>query len=322
MAHHFATSRLRRRQGWGNSPDNFIGPETPGVPGNWDDKSGKFKPFRDGNNKILRQGARFRVFEYTEDANGALTSPREIVVGGDLVDIEWRVHLANRKASFFVFDGLNGSKDNFVARSKLSPTKEIKDDPSAPICATRTFPPANAPPSSRSIPASRSSVPATEPGGTEKSKYQRPHRLTRHLAGRRRRTPGRARRLWPVELHRRAAGRPRQRHAAASRSTNMPTTTPGSTTPATARWKAPGFKDGATDRRRSGLGYGRSAEIRPPASATSSRSTIRCGMSACGMSISRRRRHRRRCWIDCASKRSCGLPAAGNRWPDSSRPFC
>ena len=79
----------------GNSPSHFIGPETPGVPPNSSDGV-TFNSFRDTDplGRILRQGARFRVFEYTKDASGALSNPVEVALGRDIVDIEWRVHLA------------------------------------------------------------------------------------------------------------------------------------------------------------------------------------------------------------------------------------
>lgn len=109
----------------GNSRDEFyIGPETPGVPPNAKDSSGVFDSFRDASGAIRRQAARFRVFEYAEGQQ-----PREVAVGGDVVDIEWRVHIANRKASFFVFDGQNGASDNYVTRHALDPLDQIKDDP-------------------------------------------------------------------------------------------------------------------------------------------------------------------------------------------------
>src|SRR5581483_12519977 len=85
----------------GDSDKHFIGPETPGVAANWDDSSGTFKSFRDPDGRILRQGARFRVFQYDEAEDGRLSNPREVLAGVDVADIEWRVHLANRKASFF-----------------------------------------------------------------------------------------------------------------------------------------------------------------------------------------------------------------------------
>src|SRR5580704_7939642 len=71
----------------GNSPDSFfIGPETPGVDANWDDATGRFRSFRDAQGRILRQGARFRVFEYFWDA-GTETwgNPKEVTLGTDVV---------------------------------------------------------------------------------------------------------------------------------------------------------------------------------------------------------------------------------------------
>ena len=115
----------------GNSPDSFfIGPETPGVDANWDDATGKFKSFRDAQGRVLRQGARFRVFEYFwNPATRTWGNPKEVSVGTDVDDIQWRVHLANRKASFYVFDGQNGAEDNYVARSKMPADQNIKHEP-------------------------------------------------------------------------------------------------------------------------------------------------------------------------------------------------
>jgi hypothetical protein len=114
----------------GNSPEFFIGPETPGVDANWNDATQRFNPFRDRQGRILRQGARFRVFEYFADpATGAPGRPREVTVGADVKDIEWRVHLANCKGSFYVFDGQNGAEDNYVKRSQVPGDTPIKTDP-------------------------------------------------------------------------------------------------------------------------------------------------------------------------------------------------
>jgi hypothetical protein len=114
----------------GNSPDHFVGPETPGVPPNWNSDKQAFNSFRDAKGRILRQGARFRVFAYDEDVNGVLSNPREVAIGeGDITDIEWRVHVANRKASFFVFYGQFGADDLYVARASLPPDKIIKTEP-------------------------------------------------------------------------------------------------------------------------------------------------------------------------------------------------
>lgn len=89
----------------GNSEQFFIGPEFPDIPGNWNSETGKFNPFRDAQGKILRQAARFRIFQFDEAGN-----PIKEITLGDGVSIKWRVHVANRKASFFVFNGQSGAE--------------------------------------------------------------------------------------------------------------------------------------------------------------------------------------------------------------------
>jgi hypothetical protein len=91
----------------GDSPDDFfIGPEAPGVapvlnkPDGSSAQPGKYK---DQQHQIKRQGARFRIYEYTEDAAGVVTKVREITSAE--AQIEWEVHLANRKAAAPKFRG-------------------------------------------------------------------------------------------------------------------------------------------------------------------------------------------------------------------------
>ena len=79
----------------GNSDQFFIGPELPGVPGNWDGAAKQFLPFKDAQGRVLRQAARFRIFRIDESGNAV----KEVTLA-DGVRIEWRVHVANRKASF------------------------------------------------------------------------------------------------------------------------------------------------------------------------------------------------------------------------------
>ena len=75
----------------GDSKDGFIiGPEAPGV--------APEGPFRGKDDGIKPQGARFRVFEVDIDANENETVAREVTGARD-VEIEWTVHLANRKAA-------------------------------------------------------------------------------------------------------------------------------------------------------------------------------------------------------------------------------
>ena len=80
----------------GNSrTEFFIGPEKPGV--HTRPKGG----YKDAQGRVKRQAARFRLFGY--DQKGKLV--KEITRAD--ATIEWTVHLANRKAAWKEFDGLN-----------------------------------------------------------------------------------------------------------------------------------------------------------------------------------------------------------------------
>ena len=82
----------------GNSPTGFfIGPECPGV--HTRPKGG----YKDAQGRIKRQAARFRLFGYNK--KGKLV--KEITAAD--ANIEWTVHLANGKAAWNQFDGLNAS---------------------------------------------------------------------------------------------------------------------------------------------------------------------------------------------------------------------
>lgn len=103
----------------GNSPDEFfINSEIPGA-NPVEIVSGGEQPlqkYKDLAGRIKRQAARFRVFEYEEDAGGILTPLREITVAD--AQIEWRVTLANRKASAQGFD-VPGPRNPGVAVTDL-----------------------------------------------------------------------------------------------------------------------------------------------------------------------------------------------------------
>ncbi len=88
----------------------FIGPETPGVPPNWDFRARRPSSFK-LRGKVKRQAARFRVWEYIERA-GRMIPHREVTLD-HVVNIRWRVEVANTKASFYVFDESRGSSDRF-----------------------------------------------------------------------------------------------------------------------------------------------------------------------------------------------------------------
>src|SRR6266571_9463605 len=87
-------------------PDEFfVGPETPRLPATGEAPGTMVPPFKDDAGRIKPQGARFRIFEYTQD-HGKYTPTREINLDREDVEkIEWTVHLANRKASFHKFEG-------------------------------------------------------------------------------------------------------------------------------------------------------------------------------------------------------------------------
>lgn len=91
----------------GDSADGwFIGPELPGVPPLPDAGRGG-EGFRSAG--IKRQAARFRVFRYEIDGHGRLGSWREVTLDDpDVKGIEWTVHLANTKASYYRFEGATG----------------------------------------------------------------------------------------------------------------------------------------------------------------------------------------------------------------------
>jgi hypothetical protein len=91
----------------GDSPDDyFVGPEAPGVPPSLNKPDASPSPngtYKDKQMQIKRQGARFRIYEYTEDAAAMVTKVQEITSAE--AQIEWEVHLANRKAAAPKFDG-------------------------------------------------------------------------------------------------------------------------------------------------------------------------------------------------------------------------
>jgi hypothetical protein len=96
----------------------FIGPEEPGIPGNF--VNGSFQKFRDTKGQIKRQAARFRVYEYPD--NGS--PPVEVAVGArNVTRVEWRVHIANKKGSFFTFNGQSGAETDppYTARASRPP---------------------------------------------------------------------------------------------------------------------------------------------------------------------------------------------------------
>ena len=110
----------------GNSPEAFcISPEKPTVLPTACDAQGNpllspdgqseltIKTFKDAQGRIKRQAARFQVYVYDEDdpEGRPLKLGDKIKGGGNdgvLVDIQWQVYLANKKAIWYEFDQLEG----------------------------------------------------------------------------------------------------------------------------------------------------------------------------------------------------------------------
>ncbi len=110
----------------GNSPDEFcISPEKPaalpiacdahGNPLRSSDGKSEvtISQFKDAEGRIKRQAARFQIYEYNDEhpEGRPLRLGDQVEGGGNagtLVDIQWRVYLANKKAVWFTFHGLSG----------------------------------------------------------------------------------------------------------------------------------------------------------------------------------------------------------------------
>ncbi|HEY6333168.1 MAG TPA: LodA/GoxA family CTQ-dependent oxidase, partial [Blastocatellia bacterium] len=110
----------------GNSPEGFyIGPERPAaLPTDCDERGNPVlspdgttelpvKAFKDSEGRIKRQAARFQIWAYDDESpQGRPLELGDQVEGGGnagtLVDIQWRVYLANKKASWYEFRQLEG----------------------------------------------------------------------------------------------------------------------------------------------------------------------------------------------------------------------
>ena len=95
---------------------------------------GAAKKYRDDDKRLKRQAAGFWVYAY-DDADPS-TPPVlvEVGPGKPVAAIEWTVHLANRKAAWFKFDGLTGSGDilnpplfGYPAGSLRNPSPPLTD---------------------------------------------------------------------------------------------------------------------------------------------------------------------------------------------------
>lgn len=89
----------------GNAPESFyIGPETyRGLPSNPDGQPFTEKDFRDEHGALRRQAARFRIYRIE---NG--TAEEVTLHSAGIQSIEWHVHLANKKPSWYTFQPAEG----------------------------------------------------------------------------------------------------------------------------------------------------------------------------------------------------------------------
>ena len=102
----------------------FIGPELPGAPA-----TPAGSGFKDASGRVRAQAARFRVFEFDVDANGKVGPGVEVHLDdGRTTKIEWTVELANRKASFFNFDGQTGAADLHGSRGPADRRNKLIED--------------------------------------------------------------------------------------------------------------------------------------------------------------------------------------------------
>ena len=110
----------------GDSPDEFcISPETPAALPIACDSQGNpllspdgqteltVTQFKDGQGRIKRQAARFHIYVYDEKSpEGRPLKIGDPIEGGGnhgvLVDVQWRVYLANKKSVWYEFDALKG----------------------------------------------------------------------------------------------------------------------------------------------------------------------------------------------------------------------
>ncbi len=107
----------------GDSPDGFyVAPEQAGqlpLELTADGKEQPIKTFKDSQQRVKRQAARFRVYGYEDGSSEGkelqVGTPIKVVnqrngmlMEGEVLDIEWTVYLANKKACWYEFKQLDG----------------------------------------------------------------------------------------------------------------------------------------------------------------------------------------------------------------------
>lgn len=112
----------------GNSPHRYyLAPDSIGGLPTEADSAGRERPvrqFKDGEGRIKRQAARFRVYRY-DDANPS-AAPQEVTLASpDVQAMTWSAHLANKKAAWWNFQPHIGdimiSPENTYANAAKGP---------------------------------------------------------------------------------------------------------------------------------------------------------------------------------------------------------
>jgi len=136
----------------GDSEEFYLAPETmaglpdpynpgltgglPVVPGT-ETKTITSNDLRDAEGRLKRQAARFRIYAYSSEETAVYPSGggTEITIGsriGDLevVDIQWTVHVANKKGNAYVLDvpGYDGSVIERYADGRTPPLRNAKNE--------------------------------------------------------------------------------------------------------------------------------------------------------------------------------------------------
>ena len=91
----------------GDSNDYYIAPDAAGtIPTEYSTPPPAGSYFRDANEKLLRQAAKFKIYQYsTENPDGILVTPGQ----NGVKSIKWTTWIASKKASWFQFMQQTGS---------------------------------------------------------------------------------------------------------------------------------------------------------------------------------------------------------------------
>jgi len=99
----------------GNSDIDFIGPETPGIP-----PAPQNGLYKDSEQKVKPMSSRFRVYGY--NADGEAIMELNMNTPG-VTALEWTVHMANKKAANYAFQGKFGFNSKELRNPNVQPDK-------------------------------------------------------------------------------------------------------------------------------------------------------------------------------------------------------